>query len=231
MTAVPVDILQPGAAIPRHGHAEPYAALVLAGGYEEAGDGGRYRAGPGDVLIHTAFSAHLDRAADQRTMVLNLPLPLLWARTSRRMRVADADAVARLAERDSRAGVDLLLESLLPGPAGLGDEADALAAALSQRSPVAVAEWSRQREVTRETAWRRFRSAYGVAPSRYRVEARARRAWLRLAEAGGPGVAEIALAEGFSDQAHMSRDIRALTGRTPGQWRTALQHSFKTLSI
>jgi AraC-like DNA-binding protein len=222
----PIDIIEPGIAIPRHGHAAPYAAVVLSGGYEEAGDGGRYRAEAGDVLIHAAFSAHLDRAPERRTTVLNLPLPLLWARTSSRMRIDDADAVARLAEQDGRAAVALLLESLGRGQDGLNDEADALARTLSRPDAVSIAEWSRRRDMARETAWRRFRAAYGVAPSRYRVEARARRAWRRLTE-GAEGVSDIALAEGFADQAHMTRDVRAVTGRTPGQWR-ALQHSFKT---
>jgi len=222
----PIDIIEPGIPIPRHAHAAPYAAVVLSGGYEEAGDGGRYRAQPGDVLIHAAFSAHLDRGPDRRTAVLNLPLPLLWARTSSRMRIDDADAVARLAERDGQAAVALLLEGLRRGHDGLNDEADALARLLSDQDAVAVAEWSRRRDMARETTWRRFRAAYGVAPSRYRVEARARRAWRRLAE-GAEGASDVALAEGFADQAHMTRDVRALTGRTPGQWR-ALQHSFKT---
>lgn len=227
MTAAHADILEPDAAIPRHAHAAPYAAVVLSGGYEEAGDGGRYRAEPGDVLIHAAFSAHLDRAPGRRTTVLNLPLPLLWPRTSSRMRIDDADLIARLAESDHRAAAALLLDGLRPGPSGLNDEADALAHALSDRDAVAVGAWSRQRDRTRETVWRWFRAAYGVAPARYRVEARACRAWRRLAEADGASVSDIALAEGFADQAHMTRDVRALTGRTPGQWR-ALQHSFKT---
>jgi AraC-like DNA-binding protein len=207
----PIDIIESGVSFPRHAHAAPYAAVVLSGGYEEAGDGGRYRAEAGDVLIHAAFSAHLDRGPDRRTTVLNLPLPLLWARTSSRMRIDDADAVARLAERDSRAAVALLLESLYCGHDGLDDEADALAQALTRRDAVAVAEWSRRRDLARETVWRRFRAAYG---------------WRRLAESA-EGASDIALVEGFADQAHMTRDIRALTGRTPGQWR-ALQHSFKT---
>ena len=226
MTTARIDVLQPGAAIPRHRHDTPYAAVVLSGGYEEAGDGGRYRAEPGDVLIHAAFSAHLDRAPVRRTTVLNLPLPLLWARVSSRMRVDDADAVARLAERDIRDGQALLLDRLKAGPAGLQDEADVLAGALSEVSPPAVSAWSLERETARQTAWRRFTAAYGVGPARYRVEARARRAWSRLV-VGGEALSDIALAEGFADQAHMTRDVRALTGRTPGQWR-ALHHSFKT---
>ena len=225
MSAIPIDVLQPGAAIPRHRHDTPYAAIVLSGGYEEAGDGGRYRAEPGDVLIHAAFSAHLDRAPLRRTTVLNLPLPMLWSRVSSRMRVDDADRLAHLAERDLRDGQALLLEALKPGPGGLQDEVDRLAGALSEASSP-VSAWSRRWDVARQTAWRRFTAAYGVAPARYRVEARARRAWSRLV-VGGECLGEIAAAEGFADQAHMTRDVRALTGRTPGQWR-ALHHSFKT---
>lgn len=225
MTAARIDVLQPGAAIPRHRHDTPYAAVVLSGGYEEAGDGGRWRAEPGDVLIHAAFSAHLDRAPVRRTTVLNLPLPWLWARVSTRMRIDDADALARLAEQDPRRGQALLLGALIPGAEGFGDEADALAGLLS-RSSTPVSGWSGERDVARQTAWRRFKAAYGVGPARYRVEARARRAWRRLVE-GQEGLSDVAVAEGFADQAHMTRDVRSLTGRTPGQWR-ALHHSFKT---
>jgi AraC-like DNA-binding protein len=225
-TAAAIDVLQPGAAIPRHRHDLPYAAVVLSGGYEEAGDGGRYRAEPGDVLIHAAFSAHLDRAPPRPTTVLNLPLPMLWARASCRMRVDDPDAIARLAQRDVREGQALLLAVLKAGPSGLGDDADVLARALSEGSPPAMSLWSERRQVARQTAWRRFTVAYGVGPARYRIEARARRAWNRLM-AGGEALSDIALAEGFADQAHMTRDVRALTGDTPGRWR-ALHHSFKT---
>ena len=57
-----IDVIGRGAVLPRHRHDAPYAAVVLEGGYEEAGDGGRFRVRAGDVLIHGAFSAHLDRA-------------------------------------------------------------------------------------------------------------------------------------------------------------------------
>lgn len=221
----PIDLIERGVVLPRHGHAAPYAAVVLAGSYEEAGDGGRFRAEAGDVLIHAGFSAHLDRA-DRATMVLNLPLPWLWAGRSTRMSVDDPDALARLAERDVGAAGSLLLASLRPGKPGLEDDVDALAAAFTRPSEHRLSDWSGARGVSRGTVWRRFTMAYGVGPSRYRVEARARRAWRRLV-AGEDRLSEIAVAEGFADQAHMSRAVRALTGRTPGQWRT-VRHSFKT---
>ena len=111
-----IDVIGRGAVLPRHRHDAPYAAVVLEGGYEEAGDGGRFRVQAGDVLIHSAFSAHLDRA-DRKTTVLNLPAPWFWTGGSTRMSVDDPDAVARQAERDIPAAGLLLFNSLRPGPA------------------------------------------------------------------------------------------------------------------
>jgi hypothetical protein len=47
--------------IGRHVHTRAYAALVLSGCYEEAGDSGRHRVQAGNVVLHEAFEAHLDR--------------------------------------------------------------------------------------------------------------------------------------------------------------------------
>jgi quercetin dioxygenase-like cupin family protein len=49
-----LSVLTPRSIIPRHYHWLPYAAVVLSGGYEEAGDGGRRHVRPGDVLIQPA---------------------------------------------------------------------------------------------------------------------------------------------------------------------------------
>lgn len=222
----PFDRLAPASTIPRHGHAAPYAAVVLAGGYEEAGDGGRFRVAAGDVLVHGGFSAHLDRDAAAGTIVLNLLLPPQYEGASFRARANDPDALARLAERDPEEAGRWLVDGLTAMEAAPLDGVDALAAALSGPEAPAIAVWASEERVSRETAWRWFRDVYGVSPVRYRVEARARRAWRRLTT-GSERLVEIASGEGFSDQAHLGRDIRSLTGRTPGQWR-ASQHSFKT---
>jgi hypothetical protein len=66
---------QPRVTVPRHRHASAYAALVLSGGYEECGSRGRFRVGPGDVLLHGAFDAHLDRFENRETVILDLKLP------------------------------------------------------------------------------------------------------------------------------------------------------------
>src|SRR5689334_25076675 len=59
----------------RHVHRRGYAALVLSGGYEEAGDFGRFRVEPGQVVLHDAFEGHLDRFPASGAVILNLPLP------------------------------------------------------------------------------------------------------------------------------------------------------------
>ena len=149
--------------------------------------------------------------------MLNLPLPIA-AECSRHAIAADPDAVVRLAERDSRAAAELLVEHLRPGTAPLADAPDVLARRLSELEPPRIRAWAEAHGISRSCAFRWFRAAYGVAPARFRVEARARRAWRRILEDAAP-LATIAAAEGFADQAHMTRDVRALTGRSPAAWR------------
>jgi AraC-like DNA-binding protein len=218
--------LTPGETIPRHIHDEAYAAVVLDGGYEEAGERGRWRVRAGDVLIHGRFSGHWNRAPG-KALVLNLPLPAGLKPAAAMARTADPDLLVRLARRDPREAAAALLETLCPGEGGLADAPDLLAQALSGDDAPGVEAWARDQGVTRETAFRWFRDVYGVGPARFRVEARARHAWRLIVEGDG-ALADIAAEAGFADQAHMSRDVKDLTGRAPGAWRASLQHSFKT---
>ncbi|ATL32971.1 Transcriptional regulator, AraC family [Streptomyces formicae] len=67
--------------------------------------------------------------------------------------------------------------------------------------------------------WRRldyrFRQQIGLAPKTAARVVRLRRALVLLARGGG--LADIAARCGFSDQAHLSREVKTMTGRTPGQ--------------
>jgi AraC-like DNA-binding protein len=221
--------LTPGAVIARHSHDAAYAAVVLAGGYEEAGERGRWRVEAGDVLLHGRFSSHWDRAPARGAVLLNLPLPADLLEPPAMARAADPDLLVRLAERDPAEAAAALLEGVSRGAPALADVPDALAEALSGCEPPAVEAWAREQGVARETAFRWFRQVYGVAPTRFRLEARARRAWRMIVEGAAP-LAAIALDTGFADQAHMSREVKRLTGASPGAWRARdrLQHSFKT---
>ncbi len=65
---------------------------------------------------------------------------------------------------------------------------------------------------------RRFRQSFGVTFSRFVAARRVERA--RGLLVGGAGkLCEIALACGFSDQAHFTRTFGNLMGCTPGRWR------------
>jgi AraC-like DNA-binding protein len=77
---------------------------------------------------------------------------------------------------------------------------------------------------------RRFAAAIGYGPKTLQRVLRLQRA-LRLAAGGarpGASLAMIAVEAGYADQAHMSRELRALTGRSPAG---LLQGSASTLEL
>jgi len=205
--------------VARHAHLAPYAALVLCGGYVEAGDRGRFRARAGDVLIHDRFEAHQDHFAPDGADILNLPLAAVPALAFGR--VADPDAVVRVAQHDFRGAADMLVEALLPGRTGEADWPDQLAEHLRADRVARIRVWAEGLGLRPQSVSRGFRLAYGVTPQRFRAEQRAARAAWALGQAG---LAEIALASGFADQPHMSRAVKRLYGMTPAALRRAEVH-------
>ena len=211
----------------RHRHERGYVAVVLAGSYVEAGDEGRRRLGPGDALVHRDFDGHLDLIGRDGADVLNLPLPAFRSPLIG-VRVADPDAVARIAEADP-AFASALLDSAVEIPALQDDWPDLLASALRGQSDVRIAAWAAAMRLAPATVSRGFRAVFGLSPARYRAEMRARRAFAELT-AGDLPLAELALASGFADQAHLSRAIADLTGAPPSAWRRT-SNPFKTTGM
>jgi AraC-like DNA-binding protein len=205
-----------GANLLRHRHAEPYLAVVLAGGYVEAGDGGRWRAGPGTVMVHGAHEAHRDSFDAAETVVLNLPVPAGLAPATGL--IDDIDAIARIAERDPSIAAALAATMLRPGAHRLDDWPDLLADALVADPALALGDWADAMGLAPASVSRGFARAYGVSPKRYRLEARTRHA-LHTVAGSRASLAEIAAAHGFADQAHMTRALVALTGMPPGALR------------
>jgi len=207
-----------GATIPRHRHARGYVAVVLEGGYVEAGDQGRLHLTAGDVAFHSGFEAHHDQFGANGAQILNLDLPG-WRTPSLGLgRICDPDTIARTAERDPAQALELLIAKFSPRFTQLSDWVDDLAAAIIANPVMNLTSWAEKRGLAVETLSRKFRRAFGVTPSRFRVDARARRAWQSLLANKVP-LAELAIANGFADQPHMTRAITTLTGLTPGQWR------------
>ncbi|HEX8643806.1 MAG TPA: AraC family transcriptional regulator [Allosphingosinicella sp.] len=202
--------------LPRHRHEFSYMCVVLGGHFLEAGDSGRFRVAPGDVLIHRTFEGHFDIFDGTGADVLNLPMPRAGIRGGR-FRVADPDAIVRIAEDDAAAASAAAAAQWTEAP-GESDWPDMLARDLATLRPLRIGEWAARHRLAPATVSRGFRQAYGSTPARFRAELRARHAWARLPAAEGPLV-HLALDAGFADQAHMTRSIRRLTGAPPACWR------------
>jgi transcriptional regulator GlxA family with amidase domain len=70
-----------------------------------------------------------------------------------------------------------------------------------------------------------FRSAVGCTPHQYLVRCRLRHARQLIAwEGHRRSLAEIALAAGFFDQAHLTRHFQRAFGQSPGHWRQQAAH-------
>jgi AraC-like DNA-binding protein len=217
----------PHARIARHRHGRAYTALVLSGSYEESGSRGRFRVGPGDVLLHGAFDAHQDRFCSSGAQILNLLVEEFSAGPSIG-RIADPDEIMRIAERDEAEAAMELRTQLRPIPRAHRDWPDKLADDLLYDSSCLLDEWARENHLAAATVSRGFKQVFDVTPAQFRMEARTQRALAMIAANSG-SLASIAALAGFADQAHMTRSIRLLTGATPGQWRRS--NRFKTSTV
>lgn len=205
----------------RHRHVDAYAAVVLAGYHDEAGDHGRRRLGPGDVVLHTAFGAHGNRVGSQGARLLNLAILQTGAEaacTDGFARLHDPDTVARLAECDPVAAARALQADLQPLPPALCDWPDLLAHDLAQQPGLSLAAWAQRQGLAAETLSRGFARVFGITPRRWRFEWRTRRALQALMH-DGQALAAVALDAGFADQSHLCHAVAALTGLPPGHWR------------
>ena len=209
--------LERGQRFLRHRHAYPYAAVVLAGAYREAGSSGRFRVSSGEVMFHDAFDAHLNCVELTGAVILNIPLQSYAAQRAH-FGVANVDEIAAMAERDPAAAQRQLLNSLRELPAPAGDWPDLLAADLRRNAVASLELWSVRHGLTPQSLSRGFRNAFGVTPKRFALESKAHTALRHIRVAAVP-LSAIAADVGFSDQAHMTRTIAELTGNPPSHWR------------
>lgn len=216
-----IETLNSNFSLPRHRHLHAYATVVLAGTFEESGYVGRIRATAGDVLVHPTLDCHANRRIKAGVKLIRLE----WTDVKVAgglYRVDEVDDLARAAEKDLTEAA-LLLERALgrdggPTAGKSNDWPDLLAADLAGNTSMAIGNWAELNGLARETVCRGFASAYGIAPSAFRAELRARGAWLRVIR-GSDGLCTIAAETGFADQAHMTRWIHRITGATPAVWR------------
>lgn len=201
----------------RHRHAQDYVAILLQGGYREVGDRGRFAVRPGDAIVHDRFEAHQNHSAASGARILNLPL---WPGLTEAglFGVHDPDLLVRLAERNAAEAVEAFIQSARRLERAETDWPDLLATELRSLAPIQLSQWARRHGLAAETVSRGFARAYGVTPHLYRAEVRARMAVAAIQSREEP-LAAIAVDLCFSDQAHMTRAVGSLTGKTPKQLR------------
>lgn len=183
----------------------------------EASFAGRFRAVPGDVLLHGRFDSHGNWAAGRRQPQI-LRLPWFDDGVEGRFSVIDPDHLARVAERDPHAATAMLAEALVHVERTSLDWPERLADDLAADPSISITGWAARQGIAPATVSRGFRDAFGVSPRAFRLEARTRKAWRALMEGATP-LARLAYEHGFADQAHLSRSVRALTDLSPSQWR------------
>jgi AraC-like DNA-binding protein len=203
----------------RHHHALPGAALILRGGYLEAGNQGRYPVVAGDIVMHQWFDGHQVQLGPRGADILVLPFdPEGCGIAGPLGRVSDPDAIVRLAETDPPAALALLASSVVLRGAALEDWPDLLAARLREDAVPDLGAWARTHGLHPASMSRGFRQCYGISPQRFRLEQRVGRA-LRTALRGRQSLTAISAEAGFADQAHFSRTAACLFDRSPSHLR------------
>lgn len=89
---------------------------------------------------------------------------------------------------------------------------------LGEGSSATLAQLLSQSGLSRRQFERLCRTHVGVSPARFAMIRRCHRVLAALARPpGGQSLAALAVAEGYADQSHMTRELRLFTGLTPGR--------------
>jgi AraC family transcriptional regulator len=231
--------------LPAHSHPNPYAAFVVEGDVIERSPAGERRYGAGSVHFHPPGDPHAGRIGARgarclsiivagevwRSRALRRPA---WARASSGGR---ATRLARDCHREMRridSASDLVLEALafeliatLVGdplrrdrraPRWLVDLRDHLHERFLD--PIRLADLAAIADIHEVHLVRAFRRHFGATPGAYVRGLRIEHARRALAETDTP-IAELALASGFSSQAHFTALFHRLAGTTPAAYRRA----------
>lgn len=226
-----------------HEHAAPYFGLLLDGAYEERGDGFDLRYEPYTLVFHSAGTVHEDEmAASSRFFAVDLLER--WERVivelgGARAHVFELDGgdpvwlMLRLyrefvARADAAAsGVETLLYDLcahltkrldddLHEPAWL-PQVDAIVRERF-REPLDLTAMSSDVGIHATHLCRTFRRFRGRTLSEAMLGVRVQYICQALVESD-KSIAEIASESGFTDQSHMTRMFKRLTGYAPGEHR------------
>jgi AraC family transcriptional regulator len=222
---------------PRHVHENDYLCFVVAGGFRERTGRGSCDLSTGNALLHRGGDWHEDSFGPDGARCLNLHLPASsgwrldgpWRPSLRARLLVDALAAEAAMEgaSDPLASDGLaaeLLAALWSATEKQPDGAwlDQLIAVLSESPGRAWSLAELAALVGRHPTHvaRAFRSKTGLSIGMYRRRRRVAELCLRLRRSR-TALADLAVELGYSDQAHMSRELRGFTGMTPAAYRRA----------
>jgi AraC-like DNA-binding protein len=228
-----------------HAHEEFFIALTEHGLCMPAYRGHRHEIGPGDLIVLNPEEAHAGGPPSgvswsYRSLYVR---PELFGEFVPHFRVdviRDRDVAARLGrfhQLSERPGSSVLQrESLLAGALGLLAARHAAPSAGLRSPGTEPAAVRLSREYLEEHATeqvtlqalsriaglsafhlcRVFATAVGMPPHAYQTQVRVRRA-RSLLRTGLP-ISQVAVATGFTDQAHLTRHFKRIVGLTPGRY-------------
>jgi AraC-like DNA-binding protein len=169
--------------------------------------GVRFRSGVAPSLLGLPASDLRDR---------RVPLDALWP--ERRAQELAEQLACSDDDEDRAAAFENAVRAMISR--GCDPDPVALEVSASMRSPRAISARDLARTVglSERQLHRRCSSAFGYGPAFLLRISRLQRV-LRMARvhSGPPSLADLAVAAGYADQAHLSREVRALMGTTPAE--------------
>lgn len=244
------EVVHRGArALPSHTHRLAYFSLLVAGSYAETVGQHVVEYRPRTVVCHPPHTTHRDEVGESGGRFLMVEIEDAFLETLRQHGplaiatvVGRGDEMARLAWRlfeefrlertaGSLAVEGLVLELLASAqrrreprershPAWLGRVVERLHASLDHQ--VGLDELAREVGVHPVHIARTFRRAYGETIGEHLRKLRVELVARRLGDTDTPLV-DLALEAGFTDQSHLTRVFKRLTGTTPAAMRRTLR--------
>jgi AraC family transcriptional regulator len=239
-----------GLTIPRHDHEAPSLTFVLNGGLDEVVQGRSEVLGPRELLLKPGATSHSNQFGPSGARLLLVEVfqssecaePAVARAFRRASRVAAGRVVAPLhhvsreldrPDQYSAIAVEGLLLELVADLARLRVPREAVPEATFLRRtrerlhaeykrPLRVRELAELEGVHPVRLARGFRARYGCGIAEYLRRVRLQEAMNALASTDD-AIATISLRTGFSDQSHLTRELKRATGMTPAAYRQQLR--------
>jgi len=230
--SVALTSYMPGERLEQHEHATPHLCLMLSGKYAQTSLNDEHVLRAGDLAIYPAGHRHSNAVGDCGAACLNLHVPDQFgpnefriARPGVQLRLQASELATAVAIGDplDPLGVDCLVAELLarddPPERTSGFPLQKFLDLLEEHPASNLLQLSEYIGRHPTHLARAFRQATGLSIGAYRRRSRVRSLCVDLRTEDAT-LCELAVRHGYSDQAHMTREFKSLTGHSPGAWRT-----------